>query len=79
MPGNTFDYNAPLAGDYTITIYDTNTPIQRSCDRVFTINVPDRIVPIIDPAIVATNVTCSGANDGTITISTTNGAAAPYL
>ena len=78
VPGNTFDYNAPLAGDYTITIYDTNTPSSSACDRVFTINVPDRIVPVIDPTIVATDVSCFGANDGTITISTTNGAAAPY-
>ncbi|MEO0571245.1 MAG: T9SS type B sorting domain-containing protein [Bacteroidota bacterium] len=79
VPSNTFNYQAPLSGDYTITIYDTNTPSNTDCDRVFVINVPDRIEPIINhPAIVATDVTCFGANDGTITISTTNGAAAPY-
>ena len=78
VPSTTFDYHAPLPGDYTITIYDTNTPSSASCDRVFTINVPDRIIPVINPSINVTDVTCSGANDGTITISTTNGAAAPY-
>ncbi|WP_343485878.1 T9SS type B sorting domain-containing protein [Allomuricauda sp. d1] len=78
VPSHNFNYHAPLPGDYTITIYDTATPSNASCDRVFVINVPDRITPIIDPAIIAYDVSCMGANDGSITISTTNGAAAPY-
>jgi gliding motility-associated-like protein len=78
VPSTDFNYTAPLAGDYTITIYDTNTPSTAACDRVFVINVPDRIEPVIDPSISTTNSTCIGNNDGTITISTSNGAAAPY-
>lgn len=78
VPSNNFNYQAPLAGDYTITIYDTNTPSSATCDRVFVVNVPDRVDPIIDPAITTTDITCIGDSDGTITISTTNGAAAPY-
>ncbi len=78
VPSNNFDYQATLPGDYTVTIYDMNTPSNTACNREFVINVPNRIVPIIDPAFVASNVSCLGANDGSITISTTNGAAAPY-
>ena len=75
---NNFDYSTLIHGTYTITVFDTNTPSNASCDRVFTVNVPERIEPVINPAILATDITCFGANDGTITISTTNGAAAPY-
>ncbi len=78
VPSTNFDYHAPLSGDYTVTIYDTTTPSNTSCDRQFVINVPDRVVPVIDPAIVTSDVSCLGANDGSITIATTNGAAAPY-
>ena len=78
VPSNNFDYSAPLAGDYTVTIYDTSTPDNASCNRTFTINVPDRIEPVIDSAIIVSDVTCLGANDGSIIISTSNGAAAPY-
>ena len=78
VPGTTFDYNAPLAGDYTITLFDTNTPNTAACNRVFSITVPDRVTPAIDPNIITTDVSCLGANDGSILISTTNGAAAPY-
>ena len=77
-PSNNFDYQAPLPGDYTVTIYDTNTPNSGTCNRTFVINVPNRIEPIIDPTINSTAITCIGNNDGTITISTTNSAAAPY-
>ncbi|WP_350290778.1 T9SS type B sorting domain-containing protein [uncultured Croceitalea sp.] len=78
VPSTNFDYQAPLSGDYTITIYDTATPNSVVCNREFVINVPDRVVPIIDSNIMVTDITCIGNNDGTITISTTNGAAAPY-
>lgn len=78
VPGTTFDYLTTLPGEYTITIFDTNTPNSGVCDRIFTIEVPARVEPIIDPAIVANDVSCIGANDGSITIRTTNGAAAPY-
>ncbi|MDT0622140.1 T9SS type B sorting domain-containing protein [Croceitalea vernalis] len=78
VPGTNFDYQTLMPGDYTITIFDTNTPSNANCDREFVINVPNRIVPVIDPNIISTDISCLGANDGSITISTTNGAAAPY-
>ncbi|MFS4416775.1 T9SS type B sorting domain-containing protein [Maribacter sp. 2307ULW6-5] len=78
VPSANFDYLAPLPGEYTVTLYDTNTPSNPGCDRTFTIEVPARVAPIIDPAMATTDVSCIGANDGSITIRTTNGAAAPY-
>ena len=78
VPATNFTYNAPLAGDYTITIYDTNTPNSANCNREFTITVPARIEPIIDTNIQISNVSCFGANDGSFTINTTSNNAAPY-
>lgn len=78
VPGTNFDYQTTLPGDYTITIYDTTTPSSAVCNREFVVNVPARIVPIIDPAIAITNITCVGDTDGMIIISTTNSTAAPY-
>ena len=78
VPSTNFNYQAPVAGNYTITIYDTNTSSSLACDRVFVINVPQKVEPIIDPTIIITNSTCLGDTDGTITISTTNSTAAPY-
>ncbi len=77
FPSNPFDYNAPLAGDYTITIYDTNTPNSATCNREFTISVPARIEPIVD-TIATTDVTCNGDSDGTITIGATNTPIGPF-
>lgn len=78
VPSINFDYQTTLPGDYTITIYDTTTPSTTVCNRMFVVNVPDNVVPIVDPAIVVTNITCIGDNDGAITISTTSSVAAPY-
>ena len=78
VPSTNFVYSAPLAGDYTIIIYDDSTPNSAACNREFTVTVPERIVPIIDPSIQVTDSTCLGENDGTITISTANSNAAPF-
>ncbi|WP_149304838.1 T9SS type B sorting domain-containing protein [Pareuzebyella sediminis] len=78
VPGFTFDYSTSLPGDYTITIYDTNTPDNANCNRTFTVTVQDRIEPVIDPAILTEDVSCSGNTDGSITIATNAGNAAPY-
>jgi gliding motility-associated-like protein/uncharacterized repeat protein (TIGR01451 family) len=67
VPSTSFDYQAPLAGDYTIIIYDTTTPNSASCNREFTVNIPDRLEPNIDITDF-TNVTCNAADDGTITV-----------
>ncbi|CAM4149733.1 T9SS type B sorting domain-containing protein [Zobellia roscoffensis] len=77
VPGNPFNYQAPAAGDYTITIYDTNTPSSLSCNREFVINVPTRIEPVVN-TMAATDVTCIGDSDGAITISAIDNATGPY-
>ncbi len=68
VPSNNFDYNAPLAGDYTVTIYDTTTPNSVTCNREFVITVPSRSEPNINIDSF-TNVTCSGNDDGIINVS----------
>ncbi len=77
VPSTNFDYLAPLPGDYTITIYDTNSPNTAACNRVFVINVPAVVEPIIN-TIDSTDVTCIGDADGTITISAVDNAIGPY-
>ncbi len=77
VPSNPFDYQAPLAGDYTITIYDTNTPDNAGCNRQFVVTVPARLEPVVDN-ITATDVSCIGDADGTITISATDNGVGPY-
>ena len=77
FPSNPFDYRAPLAGDYTITIYDTNTPNNASCNREFVISVPARPEPIVN-SINTTDITCIGDSDGTITISAVDNAIGPF-
>jgi len=78
VPSVNFDYQTAIPGDYTITIYDTNTPTNSVCNRTFIITVPDKIVPVIDSTIITKDITCLGSNDGSITIATANGNAAPY-
>ncbi|SDD73369.1 gliding motility-associated C-terminal domain-containing protein [Pricia antarctica] len=75
--GSAFDYFAPSAGDYTITIYDTNTPDNTGCNRAFVVTVPARIEPVV-ANITATDITCIGDTDGTITISAVDNGVGPY-
>jgi gliding motility-associated-like protein/uncharacterized repeat protein (TIGR01451 family) len=77
VPSTNFDYLAPLAGDYTVTIYDINTPNSAACNREFVITVPDLIAPLI-ATLDSTDVTCIGDSDGTITISAVDNAIGPY-
>ncbi len=79
VPSINFDYLAPFSGDYTITIYDSNTPNSATCNREFLITVPDLLVPIIDPTIIATDITCIGDSDGTITITALDNAIGPFV
>ncbi|MCR1023178.1 T9SS type B sorting domain-containing protein [Cellulophaga baltica] len=72
-----FVYDASVAGDYVITIYDTATPNSTNCNRVFTVNVPVRVEPVIS-ATAATPITCIGDNDGTITITAVDNGTGPY-
>ncbi|MDT7828895.1 T9SS type B sorting domain-containing protein [Pricia sp. S334] len=74
---NPFDHQAPLAGDYTIIIYDTNTPDNPSCNREFTVNVPARLQPVVEN-ITTTDITCHGDNNGTVTISAEDNGIGPF-
>lgn len=63
---NTEDRSAVLAGNYTVTVTDNN-----SCTATVS-------AAIAEPAALSateahTDITCNGANDGTITITTTGG------
>ncbi|WP_276168635.1 T9SS type B sorting domain-containing protein [Zobellia alginiliquefaciens] len=77
IPGNPFNYQASAAGDYTVTIYDANTPNNTSCNREFIVTVPTRIEPIVN-TIVSTDVTCIGDSDGTISISAMDNGIGPF-
>ncbi len=70
-----FVYNASTAGDYIITIYDTATANSALCNRTITVNVPAAIQPIFTE--IHSNVSCNGANDGTISLNQTNNGISP--
>ena len=76
LPSNPFVFAATIAEDYTITIYDNNTAAPE-CNRIFPITVPAAMIPVstIDSF---TDVSCNGANDGAITVSTTDNGVGPY-
>ncbi|WP_350286731.1 T9SS type B sorting domain-containing protein [uncultured Croceitalea sp.] len=77
VPVSDIDYQTLVAGNYTITIFDVNTPNTVVCNREFTVNVPARLEPMVD-AIATTDVTCIGDNDGTITISAVDNGIGPF-
>ncbi len=75
LPSNPFVFNTTTVEDYTITVYDNNT--STPCARVFNISVD----PAIDPAFSVTShtdLTCHGADDGTISVSATDNGIGPY-
>ena len=68
--------NASLPGAYTVTVYDTSTPLPY-CNQVVVIDVP----ALVSPDITVTDfneVSCNGADDGTISVSTTDLGFGPY-
>ncbi len=67
--------NLTQVGDYIFTI--TDQALGHACPVNITQNLQDRILPIINIDSF-TNVTCSGANDGTITISAQDNGVGPY-
>jgi len=71
-PSTNFDFSAPEE-DYIITIYDNNSS---SCSEAFAVSVPAAVTPVFTPT--PTNVSCDGANDGSITVVETNTGVNPY-
>jgi len=53
-------------GDYTLTVTDNN-----GCVEIQTANVP--AFPLVELDVVATNTTCNGTSDGTVTANVNNG------
>jgi len=56
------------AGDYTITVTDAS-----NCVKVLTVNIPE--APIFEINPIATNISCFGANDGSINLNLVGGLA----
>ncbi|MFP2995079.1 T9SS type B sorting domain-containing protein [Spongiivirga sp. MCCC 1A20706] len=79
-PTDPFTLNVSAADTYTVTITDNNafqgdgtTPCQRSIDVV----VPAAVDPVLNIANFS-NVTCNGANDGTIIVNVPDNGQRPY-
>ncbi len=69
LPSNPYVFNATVAEDYVITIYDNNTS-GPECTRVFPVTVPVIVTPVFTEAHI--DITCNGASDGTITLTETD-------
>ncbi len=68
--------DASSAGSYTVTVYDTGTAVP-NCMRSIIVDVPTAVIPNI--AVDAfQNVSCNGADDGIITVSSTDVGIGPY-
>jgi len=76
LPTNPYVFQTTVPETYTITIYDDQTS-SPECNRVFTVVVPPAVVPVL--AIDSfTDVTCNGADDGSITVSATDNGIGPF-
>ncbi|MFS4415438.1 T9SS type B sorting domain-containing protein [Maribacter sp. 2307ULW6-5] len=68
---------ASVAGDYTVTVYDTSTSVP-NCLGSILVNVPPAITPNIS-VVSATDASCSGADDGTLRVSVPDVGTGPYV
>lgn len=75
MGGNSIEFHPATAGDYEIKVYVDATADHEACERIFTIVVPDPIEP--DFTATPTDVSCNGANDGSIALRQTDNGIAP--
>ncbi|WKX77944.1 SprB repeat-containing protein [Zobellia laminariae] len=62
-------------GDYIFTITDLDT--NHSCSTTITQRLETAVIPEIN-ANSSTNVTCNGADDGTISVGVTDNGVGPY-
>ena len=77
MGGNTITWTgASAAGSYTVTVYDTSTSVP-NCLGSMVVDVPPLVTPNIN-VDAFTDVTCNGADDGAITVSSTDVGIGPY-
>ncbi|WP_141402353.1 T9SS type B sorting domain-containing protein [Sediminicola luteus] len=75
VPGNTFTYDAAVAGSYDITIYENNGLIAPACQRNFTVIVPALVNPVF--TLTHQDVSCNGGSDGQIIITETVNSVSP--
>ncbi len=66
--------NANVSGTYTVSIYDVNSS---TCPIVIPLEIPDALVPVLTIDSFD-NVSCNGADDGTITVSAADNGVGPY-
>ncbi|MGW9684563.1 T9SS type B sorting domain-containing protein [Flagellimonas sp. 2504JD1-5] len=76
LPSDPFVFSTTTPEDYTITVYDNNTT-GPECSRVFNITVAPALAPTFS-VDSNTDVTCNGADDGTINVSATDNGTGPY-
>lgn len=62
-------------GEYVFTITDQD--VNHACSTTIRQSLAPEVIPVIN-VDNSTNVTCNGANDGTITVSTTDSGVGPY-
>lgn len=75
LPSNPYVFNTTTVENYTITVFDNNT--STPCTRVFTIPVDPAITPTFN-VVTATDVTCNGDDDGTISVNAVDNGIGPY-
>lgn len=75
MGGSTIIWTgASVAGAYTVTVYDTSTSVP-NCLGSLVVDVPAALVPIFTESHL--DVSCNGANDGTISLFQTDNGIVP--
>ncbi|TAI47570.1 T9SS type B sorting domain-containing protein [Flagellimonas allohymeniacidonis] len=75
LPSDPYVFNTTTAENYTITIFDNNT--STPCTRVFNIAVPPAVYPTLNVDSFS-DVTCNGADDGSISVSAVDNGNGPY-
>ena len=79
MPDNPFTLTVPASGEYTVTVYDkgpdNTTTDYTKCEIEKAITVEEPIQPGF--VVRATDISCNGADDGTIRITAINNGAEP--
>lgn len=76
LPSNPYVWDlASTAGVYDIIVYDVGTPVP-NCQRTVSVDAPTAPTPEYTES--HTDVSCNGANDGTITLTEINNGTNPY-
>ncbi|MEX0274584.1 MAG: hypothetical protein AB3N16_09415, partial [Flavobacteriaceae bacterium] len=77
LPSNPFTWNlASAAGAYTVTVYDVSTAVP-NCSGTIVVDVPAAVTPIFTETHL--DISCNGANDGSITLIPTDNGLNPLV